>query len=89
MTTISFDREVDMMPLLEVLAKFQLPWWCFARSDALLNLSEYSWDLLRKSRLRMAYIGAESPSDWLLHDIRKGTRPIRRLRRSRPAVATA
>jgi anaerobic magnesium-protoporphyrin IX monomethyl ester cyclase len=21
----------------------------------------------------MAYIGAESPSDWLLHDIRKGT----------------
>jgi anaerobic magnesium-protoporphyrin IX monomethyl ester cyclase len=70
-----FDREVDMMPLFEVLAKFQLPWWCFARSDALLNLSEHSWDLLRRSRLRMAYIGAESPSDWLLHDIRKGTRP--------------
>ena len=70
-----FDREVDMMPLFEVLAKFQLPWWCFARSDALLNLSEHSWELLRKSRLRMAYIGAESPSDWLLHDIRKGTRP--------------
>jgi radical SAM superfamily enzyme YgiQ (UPF0313 family) len=23
----------------------------------------------------MAYIGAESPSEWLLHDIRKGTRP--------------
>ena len=69
-----FDREVDMVPLLEVLAKFQLPWWCFARSDALLNLSERSWSLVRKSRLRMAYIGAESPSDWLLHDIRKGTR---------------
>ncbi|HUI63017.1 MAG TPA: radical SAM protein [Steroidobacteraceae bacterium] len=70
-----FDREADMVPLLEVLAKFELPWWCFARSDALLNLSESSWTLLRKSRLRMAYIGAESPSDWLLHDIRKGTRP--------------
>jgi anaerobic magnesium-protoporphyrin IX monomethyl ester cyclase len=28
---------------------------------------------VRQSRLRMAYIGAESPSDWLLHDIRKGT----------------
>ena len=63
-----------MVPLLEVLAKFQLPWWCFARSDALLNLSERSWSLVRKSRLRMAYIGAESPSDWLLHDVRKGTR---------------
>jgi len=69
-----FDREVEMTPLLEVLSKFQLPWWCFARSDALLNLSERSWALVRKSRLRMAYIGAESPSDWLLHDIRKGTR---------------
>ena len=68
-----FDREVDMVPLLEVLAKFQMPWWCFARSDALINLSESSWSLVRKSGLRMAYIGAESPSDWLLHDIRKGT----------------
>ncbi|MDB5971982.1 MAG: B12-binding radical protein [Hydrocarboniphaga sp.] len=70
-----FDREVDMIPLLEVMAKLELPWWCYARSDALLNLSESSWALVRKSRLRMAYIGAESPSDKLLHDIRKGTRP--------------
>jgi anaerobic magnesium-protoporphyrin IX monomethyl ester cyclase len=69
-----FDREVDMVPLLEILAKFAIPWWCFARSDALVNLSEQSWKLVSKSRLRMAYIGAESPSDWLLHDIRKGTR---------------
>jgi anaerobic magnesium-protoporphyrin IX monomethyl ester cyclase len=68
-----FDREEDTVPLLEVLAKHQLPWWCFARSDALLNLSERSWSLVRKSRLRMAYIGAESPSDWMLHNIRKGT----------------
>jgi anaerobic magnesium-protoporphyrin IX monomethyl ester cyclase len=69
-----FDREVDMVPLLEVMARLQLPWWCFARSDALANLSARSWALVKKSRLRMAYIGAESPSDWLLHDIRKGTR---------------
>lgn len=69
-----FDREIDMAPLLEVLAKFELPWWCFARADALLNLSDRSWTLVRKSGLRMAYIGAESPSDWLLHDVRKGTR---------------
>jgi anaerobic magnesium-protoporphyrin IX monomethyl ester cyclase len=70
-----FDREVDMVPLLEILARFELPWWCYARSDAMLNLSERSWELLRKSRLRMTYIGAESPSEWLLHDTRKGTRP--------------
>jgi anaerobic magnesium-protoporphyrin IX monomethyl ester cyclase len=69
-----FDREADTLPLLEVLAEFQLPWWCYARSDALLNLSTQGWALVRKSRLSMAYIGAESPSDWLLHDIRKGTK---------------
>jgi anaerobic magnesium-protoporphyrin IX monomethyl ester cyclase len=68
-----FDREQDTVPLLEVLAKYQLPWWCFARSDALLNLSAASWKLVRQSKLGMAYIGAESPSDWLLHDVRKGT----------------
>lgn len=68
-----FDREADMVPLLEVLAKFELPWWCYARADALLNLSASSWALVRKSRLRMAYIGAESPSDAMLKTIRKGT----------------
>jgi len=70
-----FDREVEMVPLLEVMAKLELPWWCYARADALLNLSESSWKLVRKSRLRMAYIGAESPSGAMLKEIRKGTRP--------------
>ncbi|WP_116809866.1 B12-binding domain-containing radical SAM protein [Steroidobacter cummioxidans] len=69
-----FDREADMAPLLETLAKIQVPWWCFARADALVKLSERSWEWVRRSRLRMAYIGAESPSDWLLKHIRKGTR---------------
>jgi radical SAM superfamily enzyme YgiQ (UPF0313 family) len=69
-----FDRELDMVPLLELLAGFEMPWWCYARADALATLSARSWQLVRKSRLRMAYIGAESPSDRLLHDIRKGTR---------------
>jgi radical SAM superfamily enzyme YgiQ (UPF0313 family) len=69
-----FDREVDMVPLLEILARFELPWWCYARTDALVNLSARAWALVEKSRLRMAYVGAESPNDRLLHDIRKGTR---------------
>jgi anaerobic magnesium-protoporphyrin IX monomethyl ester cyclase len=68
-----FDREADMVPLLEVLAKMQMPWWCYARADALLNLSPASWALVRKSRMRMAYIGAESPNDAMLKSIRKGT----------------
>ena len=70
-----FDREADMIPMLTVMAKLQMPWWCYARSDALLKLSESTWKLVRKSRLRMAYIGAESPSGQLLKDMRKGTRP--------------
>jgi radical SAM superfamily enzyme YgiQ (UPF0313 family) len=69
-----FDREVEMIPILEVLARIQLPWWCYARADALLNLSPQSWALVRKSKLRMAYIGAESASDALLKSIRKGTK---------------
>ncbi|UPG85151.1 B12-binding domain-containing radical SAM protein [Luteibacter aegosomatis] len=70
-----FDREEEMIPLLEVMARYELPWWCYARSDALLNMSESTWKLVRKSRLRMAYIGAESPSGAMLKEIRKGTRP--------------
>jgi len=70
-----FDREADMIPLLTVMAKLEMPWWCYARSDALLNLSSSTWELVRKSRLRMAYIGAESPNGQMLKDIRKGTRP--------------
>jgi len=69
-----FDREVDMVPLLEVLARHELPWWCYARADALVDLSPESWKLVRRSRLRMAYIGAETPNDQLLRSIRKGTR---------------
>jgi hypothetical protein len=69
-----FDREADMVPLLEVMARHELPWWCYARADALLGLSAASWSLVRRSRLRMAYIGAESPSDVMLKQIRKGTR---------------
>jgi anaerobic magnesium-protoporphyrin IX monomethyl ester cyclase len=68
-----FDREVEMMPLLEVMAKAQMPWWCYARADALINLSPEAWKLVRKSRMRMGYIGAESPNNELLKSIRKGT----------------
>ncbi|MEO8018087.1 MAG: radical SAM protein [Pseudomonadota bacterium] len=69
-----FDREVDMVPILEVMARQRLPWWCYARADALVNLSADSWKLVRESGLRMAYIGAETPNDKLLKSIRKGTR---------------
>src|SRR5690348_14582951 len=70
-----FDREADMLPLLEIMARFELPWWCFARTDALLNLSDHAWKLVKKSRLRMAFMGADTPDRQMLKAIRKGTRP--------------
>ena len=70
-----FDREADMLPLLEIMARFEMPWWCFARTDALLNLSGQAWKLVKKSRLRMAFMGAETPDRRMLKAIRKGTRP--------------
>jgi radical SAM superfamily enzyme YgiQ (UPF0313 family) len=69
-----FDRESEMIPLLEVLARHRMPWWCYARADALINLSPDSWKLVRESQLRMAYIGAETPNDSMLRSIRKGTK---------------
>lgn len=69
-----FDREVEMLPLLEVMAQAQMPWWCYARADALINLSPEAWKLVRKSKMRMGYIGAESPNNELLKSIRKGTK---------------
>src|SRR5262245_58638526 len=69
-----FDREEASIPVLEVLAKLGLPWWCYARADALARFSPRTWQLIRKSRLRMTYIGAEAASDDVLANMRKGSR---------------
>lgn len=68
-----FDREADTLPLLEVLARDPMPWWCYARADALSGASDQLWRLIRKSRMKMAYIGAETGSDEALKRMRKGT----------------
>jgi Fe-S oxidoreductase len=69
-----FDREETSVPLLEAMAPMEMPWWCYARADTLANFSARTWDLIRKSRLRMAYIGAEAASDSVLKSMKKGTR---------------
>jgi len=69
-----FDREETSVPVLEVLARLQMPWWCYARSDALARFRPQTWELIRKSRLRMTYIGAEAASDDVLNRMRKGSR---------------
>lgn len=69
-----FDTERTSMPAIEVLARTQVPWWCYARADTLANFPAATWELLRKSRLTMAYIGAEAGSDEVLRRMRKGSR---------------
>lgn len=69
-----FDREESSVPLLEVLARHAMPWWCYARADTLAGFAPETWKLIRKSRLTMAYIGAEAASDEALRQMKKGAR---------------
>ncbi len=69
-----FDREETSVPILEVLARLGLPWWCYARADTLAEFALPTWDLIRRSRLKMAYIGAETASDEVLRSMKKGSR---------------
>jgi anaerobic magnesium-protoporphyrin IX monomethyl ester cyclase len=69
-----FDREETSVPMLEVLGSLQMPWWCYARADTLAGFSAATWQKIRKSRLRMAYIGAEAATDEALKRMRKGSR---------------
>ena len=69
-----FDREETSLPLLEVLARHRMPWWCYARADTLARFTPATWALIRRSRLTMAYIGAEAASDEVLRQMKKGAR---------------
>jgi anaerobic magnesium-protoporphyrin IX monomethyl ester cyclase len=69
-----FDREETSVPILEALARLGMPWWCYARADTLAGFGAATWELIRRSRLRMAYIGAESASDGVLRSMKKGSR---------------
>ncbi|MCH7823166.1 MAG: cobalamin-dependent protein [Acidobacteria bacterium] len=69
-----FDREETSVEILEVLAHFQLPWWCYARTDTLANFSTKTWNLIEKSSLKMTYVGAEAASDSVLKSMKKGTK---------------
>lgn len=69
-----FDREETSLPMLEALATMEMPWWCYARADTLAKFSTQTWEWVRRSRLRMAFIGAEAASDSVLAGMKKGTR---------------
>src|SRR6185295_15395390 len=53
-----FDKEETSLPIIDALERLQMPWWCYARADTLARFSTATWEKLRRSRMRMAYIGA-------------------------------
>ena len=69
-----FDREETSIEALDVMARFELPWWCYARADTLANFETKTWELIEKSQLKMTYIGAEAASDSALKRMHKGSK---------------
>ena len=69
-----FDREETSAEILEAMGTIRMPWWCFARADALANASTKTWEKIRRSNLKMAFIGADAVSDDVLVKMKKGTR---------------
>jgi hypothetical protein len=66
-------REDHARELAERLIPLGIRWWCEARVDALLRLSDDTWRLLKRSGLAMVFCGAESGSDDVLRRMNKGT----------------
>ncbi len=52
--------EAHIRELAERLVPLGLRWWCEARVDALMRLSDDTWSLLRRAGLAMVFCGAES-----------------------------
>jgi anaerobic magnesium-protoporphyrin IX monomethyl ester cyclase len=69
-----FDSPSSAEEALDVLASARLPWWCYGRADTMARFSAATWENVRRSQLRMAYIGAEAASDAVLQAMKKGTR---------------
>ena len=69
-----FDREETSLPLLDALGSVGLPYWCYARPDALAGFSTAAWEKVKRSGLKMAFLGAEAASDEALRKMHKGAK---------------
>jgi anaerobic magnesium-protoporphyrin IX monomethyl ester cyclase len=65
--------EAHARELAERIEPLGLRWWCEARVDALLRMSDDTWRLLRRAGLSMVFCGAESGSDEVLKKMNKRT----------------
>jgi anaerobic magnesium-protoporphyrin IX monomethyl ester cyclase len=67
-----FVHEARTAEFAERIMDLDIGWWGESRIDTLLNYSDRTWQLMRDSGLRMAFLGAESGSDETLRQMNKG-----------------
>ncbi len=67
-----FMREDHTRELMERLAPLGLHWWCEGRIDAISRYSEETLQWIRKAGCTMIFFGAESGSDSVLKEMKKG-----------------
>lgn len=67
-----FVKESRVAEYAERISGLGISWWGEARIDTLLQFSETTWGLMKKSGLKMVFMGAESGSDQTLEIMNKG-----------------
>lgn len=67
-----FLREDHARELAERMARLGMRWWCEARVDIVSRYSDTTLEAIRRAGCAMIFFGAESGSDWVLKEMKKG-----------------
>lgn len=67
-----FTHEARVAEIAEGILPLKISWWGEARVDTLLKFSPETWQLIRRSGLKMVFMGAESGSPEILRRMDKG-----------------
>ena len=67
-----FLKEDQARELAERMVPLNMRWWCEARIDVLMRYSDATLDAIRRAGCAMVFCGAESGSDWVLQQMKKG-----------------
>lgn len=67
-----FLKEDQARELAERMTPLNMRWWCEARIDVLMRYSDATLDAIRRAGCAMVFCGAESGSDWVLQQMKKG-----------------
>lgn len=67
-----FVNEARISEFCERIAHHGIQWWGFGRIDTLMKFSDNTWTAMKKSGLKMIFMGAEAGSDETLRLMNKG-----------------